>query len=348
MMYKSLLRPFLFSFEPETAHKITFCLLKIFKFFPFFALLSRYRYINDNTLLTRELFGLKFKNSVGLAAGLDKNAEAYNELADSGFGFIEIGTVTPKAQSGNPQPRLFRIINDKAIINRMGFNNRGADHAVENLKKNKHKIIIGGNIGKNTTTSNEDAINDYVYCFNTLFDYVDYFVVNVSCPNIKDLHKLQDKNSLIAILEKLKTINKSKPAQKPILLKISPDLNEEQLNEIAEVAIETAIDGIVATNTTTTRNGLSLSQNEIDKIANGGLSGKPLTEKSTGVIRFLISKLGKDYPIIASGGIMSADDAIEKFKAGAKLVQIYTGFIYEGPELIKDINKALLEMQITN
>lgn len=342
-MYKTILRPLLFLFRPETAHKITFRLLKVSKFIPFVPYFRKCSSVNYHPALTREVFGLKFKNPVGLAAGLDKNAEVFNELSDSGFGFIEIGTVTPMPQKGNPKPRLFRIVSDHALVNRMGFNNHGVKKAVQNLKKNKKKVIIGGNIGKNTATSNDDAINDYVFCFNALFDYVDYFVVNVSCPNIKDLQKLQDKKSLITILGELKAISKTKAAVKPILLKISPDLTEGQLDEIVEVVLKTSIDGIVATNTTTSRDGLSLTRDEIEKIGSGGLSGKPLSGKSTDVIRYLVTKLGNDFPVIASGGIMSVEDAMEKFNAGAKLVQLYTGFVYEGPGLVRKVNRALLE-----
>lgn len=342
-MYKFLIRPVLFAMKPETAHKCIFRILTLSRYIPFASSIHRALASVNHTALERKVFGLTFKNPVGLAAGLDKNATAYNELSDFGFGFVEIGTVTPKPQPGNPKPRLFRMVQDLALINRMGFNNLGVLNAVQNLKKHKHRVLIGGNIGKNTLTANEEAINDYVFCFNELFDSVDYFVVNVSCPNIKDLHKLQDKDSLVSILEKLQSINNSKPAPKPILLKIAPDLNNQQLDEVIEIAGLTKIAGIVATNTTTSREGLCKPVAEIESIGNGGMSGKTLTNRSTEVIRYLSSGLGKNFPIIGVGGIMTPQDAIDKINAGAALIQIYTGFIYEGPCLVKRINKAILK-----
>lgn len=340
-MYKIIVRPILFCLNPETAHHLIFSMLRIIGFIP--GLLQLIRFFNSvkSSSLEREFFGIKFPNPVGLAAGLDKDAKAFRELSAFGFGFIEIGTVTPKPQTGNPKPRLFRLVKDQALINRMGFNNLGVEQAIERLKDRNNKIIIGGNIGKNTTTANEDAIHDYVFCFNALHEFVDYFVVNVSCPNIKDLHKLQDKDSLVAILNKLQEINNIKKKPKPILLKIAPDLNQEQLDEIIEITETTKIDGIVATNTTTTRKGLSLTEDEILKIGNGGLSGKPLQNRSNEVIRYLRQKLGRDFPIIGVGGIIKPEDAIEKLKAGASLVQIYSGFIYEGPGLVKRICREM-------
>ncbi len=289
-----------------------------------------------------ELFGLQFPNKVGLAAGFDKKADAYNHLAAFGFGHIEIGTVNPLPQPGNPKPRLFRLKKDKALINRMGFNNPGLDVFVKNLRKNKPEIIIGGNIGKNTLTPNHKAIDDYLICFEKLYDYVDYFVVNVSCPNVEGLGKLQDKEELIRIIEAIQASNNKKTHKKPVLLKIAPDLNPPQLDDVLYVVQQTAIDGIIATNTTTTRHNLKTAQKQIVKIGKGGLSGQPLKDKSTETIRYLHQKSGGNIPIIGVGGIMTAQDAQKKLDAGAQLVQIYTGFIYEGPSLVKRINQVKL------
>lgn len=293
--------------------------------------------------LERELFGLKFKNPVGLAAGFDKDARWYNQLANLGFGFIEIGTLTPKGQIGNPKPRLFRIPDDEGLINRMGFNNLGVEDSIQRLKNRKTNIIIGGNIGKNTATSNDDALSDYIFNFNILHDYVDYFVVNVSCPNVKDLTKLQDTPFLLNLLGDLKHINTTKDKPKPILLKIAPDLNNSQLDEIIEIVAETRIDGVIAANTTTSRENLKTDKKRIEEIANGGLSGKPVNARSTEVIRYLSEKSNKAFPIIGVGGIHTPQDAIDKLEAGADLVQVYTGFIYEGPSLMKRINKKIVE-----
>lgn len=300
--------------------------------------LFRSLYLVEDKRLERELFGLKFKNPVGLAAGFDKDAKLYNELSNFGFGFVEIGTLTPKPQDGNPKKRLFRLKEDSAIINRMGFNNGGVEVAVERLKKNKG-VLIGGNIGKNKVTPNENAVNDYEICFNALFDYVDYFVVNVSSPNTPNLRALQDKEPLTQLLKALQVLNFQKPKTKPILLKIAPDLTDEQLLDIIDIVSTTKIDGVISTNTTISREGLKSN----NKTEMGGLSGKPLTNRSTEVIRFLVEKSNKAFPIIGVGGIHSAKDALEKLEAGADLVQLYTGFIYEGPKLVKDINKALLK-----
>jgi dihydroorotate dehydrogenase len=287
--------------------------------------------------LEREVFGLKFPNPVGLAAGFDKNAVLFKELSDFGFGFIEIGTLTPKGQEGNPKKRLFRLKEDAAIINRMGFNNDGVDEAVKRLKKNKN-ILIGGNIGKNKVTPNENAVDDYVYCFQSLFDYVDYFVVNVSSPNTPNLRALQDKEPLTHLLSTLNSLNHKKSSPKPILLKIAPDLTHSQLDDIIEIVVATKIDGVIATNTTLNREGLQSG----NKSEAGGLSGKPLGERSTEVIRYLADQSKKAFPIIGVGGIHSAEDAVEKLNAGASLVQLYTGFVYEGPAVVKRINKLLL------
>lgn len=333
-MYKTIIRPLLFKLDPEKAHHLTFSLLKNFG-----SLTSLFlgKPIEDPRL-EREVFGLKFKNPVGLAAGLDKDAVAYQQFSDLGFGFVEIGTITPKAQPGNEKKRLFRLVEDSGIINRMGFNNSGVDVAVERLKKNKG-VLIGGNIGKNKVTPNEDAVNDYKICFEKLFDYVDYFVVNVSSPNTPNLRELQDKEPLTKLLGELQKLNCEKPKQKPILLKIAPDLTDEQLLDIIDIVKETQIAGVIATNTTLSRENLK-SEN---KKESGGLSGKPLTKRSTEVIRFLSEKSERAFPIIGVGGIHTAEDAIEKLNAGASLVQLYTGFIYEGPELIRKINKKILE-----
>tara|TARA_R110002033_G_scaffold3700_4_gene20033 strand:- start:20542 stop:21477 length:936 start_codon:yes stop_codon:yes gene_type:complete len=299
----------------------------------------------EDKRLEKELFGLKFKNPVGLAAGFDKNAVLYNELSDFGFGFVEIGTLTPKPQEGNPKKRLFRLKADKAIINRMGFNNQGVFEAVENLKK-EHKVLIGGNIGKNKITPNNEAIKDYLICFDALFDHVDYFVVNVSSPNTPGLRELQDKEPLTALLNELQLENsklskRKSTKRKPILLKIAPDLTDSQLLDIIEIVSTTTIDGVIATNTTISRENLKSHALLIEEA--GGLSGAPLKDRSTEVIRFLAEKSNKAFPIIGVGGINSAEDAIEKLDAGADLIQLWTGFVYEGPGLVKKINKALLE-----
>lgn len=338
-MYKSIIRPILFKFDPEDVHHFTFSLLKNFGFF---TRLFFQKPIEDKRL-EREVFGLKFKNPVGLAAGFDKNAVLYNELADLGFGFVEIGTVTPKAQPGNPKKRLFRLIEDGGIINRMGFNNEGLEAAIQQLKKNKHKIIIGGNIGKNTATAPENYTEDYVECFKGLHPYVDYFVLNVSCPNVSSHAKLEDADYLKELITEIQKINHQQPKPKPVLLKIAPDLNENQLDEIVDLVAETKIDGVVACNTSVNREGLKTSKERLIEIGNGGLSGKPVRERSTEVIRYLSEKSNKSFPIIGVGGIHSAEDALEKIEAGATLVQLYTGFIYEGPNLINEINLKLLE-----
>lgn len=342
-MYQLFIKPLLFSMQPERAHYVATAWLKFFSSIPGIPALIRSLYDYNHPKLERKVFGLTFKNPVGLAAGFDKDARWYNELAHLGFGFIEIGTLTPKAQIGNPQPRLFRITEDHGLINRMGFNNLGAEDAIKRLKQRKTKIIIGGNIGKNTATSNEDALGDYIFNFNTLHDYVDYFVVNVSCPNVKDLTKLQDTPFLLNLLGDLKHINTTKDKPKPILLKIAPDLNNSQLDEIIDIVAQTKIDGVIATNTTTSRENLKTDASQIEKIGNGGLSGIPVKNRATEVIKYLADKSNKAFPIIGVGGIHTPEDAIEKLEAGADLIQIYTGFIYEGPGLIKSINKKIIE-----
>ncbi len=332
-----IIRPILFWFDPEKVHYFTFSLIRFLTKIPGFATLFKSIYqINDNRLEV-EVFGLKFSNPVGLAAGFDKDAKLYNELSNFGFGFIEIGTLTPKPQDGNLKKRLFRLKEDNAIINRMGFNNGGVLDAVARLKKNKN-VLIGGNIGKNKVTPNENAIDDYVICFNELYDYVDYFAVNVSSPNTPNLRELQEKKPLTDLLSSLQDLNKTKAKPKPILLKIAPDLTNEQLLDIIDIVTETKIAGVIATNTTISRENLK-SENKTEI---GGLSGKPLTNRSTEVIRFLSENSKKAFPIIGVGGIHSAQDALDKLDAGASLVQLYTGFIYEGPALVKAINKKIL------
>ncbi|MDO6758804.1 quinone-dependent dihydroorotate dehydrogenase [Tamlana sp. 2_MG-2023] len=342
-MYKLLLRPLFFLFDPEKIHHFTFSLIKITSKIPGVSAIFRSLYVIDDKRLERKLFGLTFKNPVGLAAGFDKNAVLYNELANFGFGFIEIGTVTPKGQEGNPKKRLFRLKEDQGIINRMGFNNEGLEAAISQLKNNQGKLIIGGNIGKNTTTQPEDYTKDYLECFNALHPYVDYFVLNVSCPNVGSHAKLNDKDYLLELIGAVQTANKTFEKQKPIVLKIAPDLNNVQLDEIIELVNETQLDGVIASNTSTDRSGLKASDELLESIGNGGLSGQPVKEKSTAVIKYLSEKSNKAFPIIGVGGVHSGKDALEKLEAGADLVQIYTGFIYEGPGLIKEINKAVLK-----
>jgi dihydroorotate dehydrogenase len=330
-----IIRFFLFLFPAETAHNITLKCLKI----PFLTKFLKVIYSFEKTELIRNIGGLNFKSPIGLAAGLDKNGEYIDQFADLGFGFIEIGTVTPKGQEGNPKPRLFRLKEDKGIINRMGFNNKGVETVASSLKNRKSSVIVGGNIGKNKITSNENAINDYLISFNALFDFVDYFVINVSSPNTPNLRNLQEKEPLKKLLETVQSENSKKDKMKPIFLKIAPDLTEGQLDDMIEVLNETKIAGIIVTNTTLAREGLR-STNAVEQ---GGLSGKPLFKKSTEIIRYLSSRTDGKMAIIAVGGIFSAKDALEKIDAGASLVQIYTGFIYQGPALIKKIKKALIK-----
>ena len=339
-MYHKLVRPILFLFDPEKVHYFSFFMIKVLSAIPGVSLVIRSLYQLKHPSLEREVFGLKFPNPVGLAAGFDKNAVLYKQLSNFGFGFIEIGTLTPKAQPGNPKKRLFRLLEDQAIINRMGFNNEGVDDAVKRLKKNSN-ILIGGNIGKNKITSNEEAVNDYIYCFNALFDVVDYFVVNVSSPNTPNLRALQDKEPLTHLLATLKELNDKKEHSKPILLKIAPDLTNEQLIDIVDIVTTVKIDGVIATNTTLERSNLASSP-EVTAEA-GGLSGKPLSKRSTEVIRFLVKESNNAFPIIGVGGIHSPEDALEKLDAGAALIQLYTGFVYEGPAAVRNINRAILK-----
>lgn len=339
-MYK-LFRPLLFKFQPETIHHGIVNLLRFAKWVPFAKPVMRAIFTYRDPSLEREVLGLKFPNPVGLAAGFDKDARVYDMLGTLGFGFIEIGTVTPKPQDGNPKPRCFRLVEDQAIINRMGFNNQGVDKAVARLRRRRPGLIIGGNIGKNTLTPNDQAPTDYLYAFTALYDHVDYFVVNVSCPNVASLRDLQSGDSTEAILLPLAEYRKEQKTRKPILLKISPDLDHEQVDHMIDTARACGLDGIVATNTTTSREGLKTSAETVAKIGNGGLSGKPLTERSRELVRYIHSKTEGKMPIIGVGGIMTEQDAADMLQAGASLVQVYSGFIYQGPGFVKKICKKL-------
>ena len=341
-MYQ-LLKTVLFRFDPEKIHYfVTGALQTAQKVYGLPKLLKA-SFKLEHPSLEKEVFGLKFKNPVGLAAGFDKNGDYIAELSNFGFGFIEVGTVTPLPQPGNDKPRMYRLPKDEALINRMGFNNKGVDVLARKLENiNREGLIIGGNIGKNKNTPNEDAVNDYVKCFNRLFDVVDYFVVNVSSPNTPGLRELQEKEPLKHILNTLQNKNLKHGISRPILLKIAPDLTNEQLDDIVEIVQETKIAGVIATNTTISRDGLTSSESLKKEL--GGLSGKPLTSRSTEVIRYLSQKSNQSFPIIGVGGIHSAKDAQEKLDAGAALVQLYTGFVYEGPGLVKRILKALIKV----
>ncbi|WP_396598119.1 quinone-dependent dihydroorotate dehydrogenase [Dokdonia sp. R86516] len=341
-MYKLLIRPILFSFDPEKVHYFTFRWIKRLHKLGLSGLLNRMGKVEDKRL-ERKVLGLTFKNPVGLAAGFDKDAKLFNELGDLGFGFIEIGTVTPKAQAGNPKQRLFRLKEDQGLINRMGFNNGGVAEAVTRLKSRiNNNIIIGGNIGKNTDTKPEDYTADYLTCFHELHPVVDYFVLNVSCPNVSSHAKLNDKDYLEELIGAVQQANKAYAVQRPIVLKIAPDLNDQQLDEIIDLVKETGLDGVIASNTSVNREGLITTDARLEEIGNGGLSGKPVTNRSTRVIKYLSDKSNNSFPIIGVGGIHSAQDALDKLEAGASLVQLYTGFVYEGPQLIKEINNAIL------
>jgi dihydroorotate dehydrogenase len=341
------IRKILFLFDPEKVHYFSTNTLNFILKIPFVKVIFKKLFSIEHQILERNILGLKFKNPVGLAAGFDKNATMFQDLEYLGFGFIEVGTVTPKPQEGNEKPRLFRLKKDEAILNRMGFNNDGLESVKLRLKnRKKDGLIIGGNIGKNKITSNEDAINDYIIAFNELFDVVDYFAVNVSSPNTPNLRALQEKEPLTKILSELQLLNNYKKIPKPILLKIAPDLTNEQLDDIIEIVRVTKIAGVIATNTTINRTELKTDEKIIESIGAGGISGKPLTERSTEVIRYLHNKSNAAFPIIGVGGIHSPEDAIEKLKAGASLIQLYTGFIYEGPGLIKRINKELIKQGI--
>jgi len=341
-MYKAFLRPVLFLVDPEKIHHFVFSFLKWSGKIPGVKSLLRLLYCYEDKRLEKKILGITFRNPVGLAAGFDKDAMLIDEVACLGFGFIEIGTLTPKPQPGNEKPRLFRLPSDQALVNRMGFNNRGAAEAAQRLRTRKSSVVVGGNIGKNKLTENENAIEDYRLCFEALYEHVDYFVVNVSSPNTPGLRALQEKEPLRKLLATVKALSLSKPKPKPVLLKIAPDLTNEQLNDVIEIIKETATDGIIATNTTISREGLITDKSSLESIGNGGLSGRPLNTRATEVIRYLRTGLGPQFPIIGVGGIMNETDALDKLRAGADLIQIYTGFIYEGPALIKRINKAIL------
>lgn len=336
-----LIRSFLFRRDPEEVHYWAMAKLQAAYRNPLLRSMMRKMFTYKKPSLERTLWGITFPNPVGLAAGFDKDARWINELSCLGFGFVEIGTVTPLAQPGNPKPRLFRLPEDKAVINRMGFNNEGATAAAERLSKPHERIIVGGNIGKNKDTPNENAIDDYEKAFIALYNVVDYFVVNVSSPNTPGLRALQDKEPLTKILNRLQVLNKEMGENRPILLKIAPDLTLEQLDDIISLVTETGIQGVVATNTTIDRSGLKSDAAKVESIGAGGLSGKPLTNRATDVIRYIHQKSSGSIKIIAAGGIFTAADAQEKLDAGASLVQVYTGFIYEGPAIASNICKKL-------
>lgn len=340
-MYKQVILPILFQYDAESVHHFACNALKLIWRIPFGPSILKSLFSYDHPSLRREVAGLTFKNPVGLAAGFDKNAELVDIMEALGFGYVEIGTVTPKPQPGNEKPRLFRVKKDRGLINRMGFNNKGAEVAAAKLKNRKSGILVGGNIGKNKLTPNENAVDDYVYCFYELFDVVDYFIVNVSSPNTPGLRDLQEKGPLTAILNELQTRNAKKQTPKPIFLKIAPDLTNSQLDDIIEIVATTGIAGIIATNTTIDRSTLKTPQSDLDSIGAGGLSGKPVSGRSNEVIRYLCEKSGNAFPVIGVGGIFSPSDARDKLQSGAALLQVYTGFIYEGPGLAKRICRAL-------
>lgn len=341
-MYKHILKPILFCFNPERAHNILFSLLSILRHVPFARSIIRAIYRKDSPTQAKEVFGIRFPNPVGLAGGLDKNGEFYNDMANFGFGFVEIGSLTPKPQDGNPKPRCWRVPGDKAIINRFGINNKGVKNAVEHLKRERPEVIVAANISKNTSSINEEAAKDYETAFGLLYDFVDMFVVNISCPNVVGLTALQDISFLSEIVDRLLSLRMYYDEYRPILLKVSPDLSHQQLDEIIDYSLRSGIDGIVAGNTTRTRDGLTtISQEKIDEIGNGGMSGAPVHKKNLDLVRYVHQQSDGKLPIIGVGGIMSPEDAQEMIDAGASLVEIYTGFIYEGPALVKKIIRHL-------
>lgn len=343
MLYKSVIRPLLFRLKPEQVHHLVASLLKTGFAIPGVASLVRSITTVKHPALQRNLLGLDFKNPVGVAAGFDKEARLYKELGVLGFGFVEVGTITPKGQPGNPRQRLFRIPADKGLINRMGFNNQGVEAAIQRLKNRKPGMVVGGNLGKNTLTPNETAVEDYVTLFERLFNYADYFVINVSCPNISNLQELQDSDALYEIASRLQQINHAKPQPKPILIKVSPDLNFGQLDDVIEIIAKTKIDGVIAVNTTITRDNLNTPKSTIESIGRGGLSGKPIQQRALEVVRYLKEKSNNAFPVIGVGGIFTPEDALKMLDAGADLIQVYTGFIYEGPFIARRINKAILK-----
>ena len=340
-MYKHFIRPILFRFNAETAHNITFGALSVLKRIPLAKQVTRLMFCKSAPELSKEVFGRVFPNPVGLAGGLDKNGEHYNDLANFGFGFIEIGSLTPEPQDGNPKPRLFRVVKDRAIINRMGINNKGIRNAVENLKRMKPDVLVAGNISKNTSSINEDAAKDYESAFALLYDFVDMFVLNISCPNVSGLSALQDVSFLSEIVDKLLNLRMYFDEYRPILIKVSPDISHQQLDEIIDYSLMSGVDGIVAGNTTRSREGLTLPQEKIDEIGNGGMSGAPLFRKNLELVRYIHEQSRGKLPIIGVGGIMSGEQARQMLDAGASLVEIYSGFIYEGPSLVRKINKYL-------
>ncbi len=343
-MYDSIVKPLLFLFSPERIHTITVGILRLLGHIPGMRFLAGLFFRVKNPALQREVLGIKFPNPVGLAAGFDKNAEVYDMLSAFGFGFVEVGAITPKPQSGNPRPRLFRLPQDEAVINRMGFNNKGMDSAIARLRRGS-RIPIGANIGKNTATPNDMAPADYLKLFRSLYEYVDYFVVNVSCPNVKNIGQLQSKENILSILEPFFDFRRGQNTYRPVLVKISPDLSFGQIDDIIEVLIDTPLDGIVATNTTTSREGLHSSEQQIGKIGAGGLSGRPLKERALEIVRYVHEKTEGRYPIIGVGGVMNEQDALDMLDAGADLIQIYTGFIYGGPSMVRRICKAIAQRE---
>lgn len=340
-MYKTLIRPVLFKFNPEVAHNLTLNGLKVLRRIPFARNIVRLIYKREHPNLEREVFGIKFPNPVGLAGGLDKNGEVYNELSDFGFGFVEIGSLTAKPQPGNPKPRLFRVVKDKAIINRMGINNHGVTQAIRNINSNHPRVIIAGNIAPNSSSQGEQVTEDYKTAFSLLYDFVDMFVINISCPNVVGLTSLQEVSSLSDIMDNLLNMRTGFDTYKPILLKLSPDLTHSQINEILDYALVSGIDGIVAGNTTRSRDGLTIPEEKIKEIGNGGMSGAPVHHKNLEMVRYIYGKTGSKLPIIGVGGIMTPEQAKEMLDAGASLIEIYTGFIYEGPAFVEKILKYI-------
>lgn len=342
-MYR-IIRSILFTFSPENAHNIIMKCMVVFRYIPLLNNTIRLFMAPKTPTLEKEVFGLKFKNPVGLAAGLDKTGDYYNDLANFGFSFIEIGSITPEAQPGNPKPRCFRLVKDEAIINRMGINGNGVKYTVNQLKKDKKRgVIIGGNISKGTGTPNEDSHYDYEKSFALLYDFVDYFVINVSCPNVKNLTRLQDIDSLSNIIDRLLSLRRYFDDYRPILLKLSPDIDQSHLDDIIDLVLISGLDGIVATNTTRSRDNLISEKERIEFIGEGGLSGAPLFEKSLNVVKYIHDRTEGNLPIIGVGGIMSPEQAKQMLDAGASLIQIYSGFIYKGPGLVKKILKHLIK-----
>ena len=341
MLYRVLIRPLLFLFPAEKAHKIALRALKVLRYIPGAKFIVRLFCKRRSKSLQKELFGINFPNPVGLAAGLDKNGEFYNDLANLGFGFLEIGSLTPQPQPGNPAPRLWRLPKDNALINRMGINNNGVRFALQNLKKNHPNIVIGANLSKNADTENEDAPKDFSRCIALLYDFVDFFTLNVSCPNVQGLQHLQDINMLQSVIDAVNEVRRYNEYSRPVLLKVSPDLDHKQLDEIIHICLINGIDGVVATNTTLSREGLITPEKAVEAIGNGGLSGAPLYKKSLETVKYIKQQSSGLLPIIAVGGIMTPQQAEEMLNAGADLIEVYTGFIYNGPMFVKRIVKYL-------